>query len=117
MGARGSVGFPLSGPYQVFLAEKRETEFTFSSYLALASSPLPYSRSLFCFPEEMETCEEAKEFCDRSSLLIPRVTCRDMDILSCLRAWRKGLSVLSKRPGGRTRLVCLKVAGSSTPSA
>ena len=41
MGARGSLGFPLSGPYQVFLAEKRETEFTFSSYLALASSPLP----------------------------------------------------------------------------
>ena len=36
--------------------------------------------------EEMETYEEAKEFCDRSSLLIPRVTCRDMDILSCLRA-------------------------------
>ena len=36
--------------------------------------------------EEMETYEEAKEFCDRSSLFIPRVTCRDMDILSCLRA-------------------------------
>ena len=36
--------------------------------------------------EEMETYEEAKEFCDRSSLLIARVTCRDMDILSCLRA-------------------------------
>ena len=62
MGARGSVGFLLSSPYQVFLAEKRETEFTFSSSLALASSPLPHSRSLFCFPEEMETCEEAKEF-------------------------------------------------------
>ena len=60
MGARGSLGFPLSSPYQVFLAEKREAEFTFSSYLAL--SPLPHSCSLFCFPEEMETYEEAKEF-------------------------------------------------------
>ena len=49
---------------------------------------------------EMETYEEAKEFCDRSSLLIPRVACRDMDILSCLRAWRRGLSVLSKGQGG-----------------
>ena len=49
MGERGSLGFPLSGPYQVFLAEKRETEFTFSSYLALASSPLPYSRLSLLF--------------------------------------------------------------------
>ena len=48
----------------------------------------------------METYKEAKEFCDRSSLLIPRVTCRDMDILSCLRAWRRGLFVLSKGQGG-----------------
>ena len=100
MGARGSLGYPLSSPYQVFLAEKRETEFTFSSYLALPLLPSPTLALSSVFQRRWRLAKRPRSSCERSSLLIPRVTCRDMDILSCLRAWRRGLSVLSKGQGG-----------------
>ena len=86
-GQEGLLAFPSQVHIRSFLLRRGKRSFHFLPTLLL---PLLPSRTLALssvFQRRWRLAKRPRSSCDRSSLLIPRVTCRDMDILSCLRAY------------------------------
>ena len=98
-GQEGLLAFPSQVHIRSFLLRRGKRSLHFLPTLLLPLLPSPTLALSSVFQRRWRLAKRPRSSCDRSSLLIPRVTCRDMDILSCLRAWRRGLSVLSKGQG------------------
>ena len=101
-GQEGLLAFPSQVHIRSFLLRRGKRSLHFLPTLLFLPSPTLALSSVF--QRRWRLTKRPRSSCDRSSLLIPRVTCRDMDILSCLRAWRRGLSVLKARGEDQTSL-------------
>ena len=96
----GLLAFPSQVHIRSFLLRRGKRSLHFLPTLLLPLLPSPTLALSSVFQRRWRLAKRPRSSCDRNSLLIPSVTCRDMDILSCLRAWRRGLSVLSKGQRG-----------------